>query len=78
MPRLKKAVFAVVLTLSAIYAAWLAIAFTDYLALSAGKDPIFAQHSDGGVYSGLLYDVSSGEMQIFGNSVDPVANNSEL
>lgn len=78
MPRLKRAVFAVVLTLSAIYAAWLGLAFTDYLSLAAGNAPVFAQQSDSGSYTGLMYSVSGGEMRIFGRTTDPAGNNESI
>lgn len=69
MPRLKKAVVTVVLTASAVFAVWLAVVFTDYLALSRGGEPVFAEEQPDGSYSGVLYNVENNEIHVFGQEV---------
>ena len=64
-PRLKKAFAAVVLGISAVYAVWLSVVFTDYLALNHGKEPVFADLQQDGTYSGIMYRVEDDEILIF-------------
>ncbi|MGN1341464.1 MAG: HAD-IC family P-type ATPase [Oscillospiraceae bacterium] len=63
--KMKKCVVAVVLGLAALYAAWLAVVFTDYLSLKNGGMPVFASPQPDGSYSGLMYHVEGNEVYIF-------------
>ncbi len=67
----KKAIVAVVFTLSAVFAVWFGTVLTDYFALSGGNAPVVAQQQEDGSYDGLLYSISDGEISVFGHSVNP-------
>ena len=69
MPRAKRFFATAVLVLSAVYAVWLAVVLTDYLALSHGIAPIFAQPASDGSLNGVLYSVSDGIMHVFGHDI---------
>ena len=69
MPRAKRFFATAVLVLSAVYAVWLAVVLTDYLALSHGMAPIFAQPASDGSLNGVLYSVSDVIMHVFGHDI---------
>lgn len=69
MPRAKRAFAGTVLALSAVYAVWLVLVLTDYIALSCGGAPIFAAAQPDGSHSGLFYSVTEGVMRVFGHDV---------
>ena len=69
MPRAKRAFAGTVLALSAVYAVWLVLVLTDYIALSCGGAPIFAAAQPDGSHNGLFYSVTGGVMRVFGHDV---------
>lgn len=69
MPRAKRAFAGTVLALSAVYAVWLVLVLTDYIALSCGGAPIFAAAQPDGSHNGLFYSVTEGVMRVFGHDV---------
>ncbi len=75
--RLKKAVVAVVFSLSAVFALWFGSVMADFFALSGGNAPVVAQRQLDGSYAGILYGIDGEEMTVLGNAVTPADMNSE-
>lgn len=68
---LKRTAMALVFAFSATFAVWFGALMADYICLADGNEPLVAEIQSDGSYEGFLYNISEGEIEIFGNHVQP-------